>query len=1249
MKSYISILLFALSFISSVAQTFETLRPADYPIGEALPTYAIQLQLAAGQTQQNTAVVVEYPEYENLTVKEVRALKQMGVTLSEHLQLQTTFGMERKRGVVDVSLVPFLQKEERPVRLTSIRVSLRPKSAVLSESSVTAIERYAENSVLATGKWVKIAVSNEGIYQLSAAVLKEWGFADINRVKVFGYGGMPQVKKIYDGVTTPIDDLNEVATLRNGDKLLFFANGTIRRKWNNSGKRWKHETNTYSNLSYYFVTEGEHPLQLQDDETVTAQTTLSEVPYHVLYDVDAYAWYQGGKQFYDSYNFATGNVKTFTLQTPEAADGSAKLELSFAASNQRSNTEVQVTTGETTLGRFNIRYCRDHEFVIDKRMNYSLSGIGSTTPIKFTTTQGRDARLNYLSLTYSRKLTATGATYSFVPTPTTSNAVLMQFESASNATQVWRIDEGTGKVTRCPAQLSGQTLTALAVDGKSRYVVVNTAADYATPTLIGTVNNQNLHAQRAIHMVIIVPESGIFDDEAHRLAEAHRLYSNLNVEVVRQDQIFNEFGSGTPDVTAIRRYLKMLYDKAEHEADMPKYLLLFGDGCFDNRMVTEAWKSRSPKDYLLIYEDNDSYDTQTENAIGDIVSYPSDDYFGLLDDGEGNSPKVEKVDLGIGRFVCSNTTHAKTLVDKSIAYMQNQYAGSWKNRIVMIGDAPRSTDAGDKNAHMKDAERTAQVILKASENQLNVRRIYPDFYERQMTATGYRFPKATEMLTEEIKRGALMFNYSGHGSPAQISHSYIFETSDWEKVTSKALPLWVLASCEILPFDQATNDFGRMALFAPNGGGVAFMCSSRAVYATENNALNVAFCEALVKRNADGTYNTFGDALRIAKNKLITSAQDRTINKLKYIIAGDPALRLMQPTLQIIVDSINGTPIHLDESKELKAGSIASFTGYIVNEGDFKGILSATLYDKMETLTCRNSGNVANEPFTFEERTKIVFSGSDSVRNGRFKIYVPIPRDISYSTERARLSLYAANHDGTKEANGFFEDFHLNGTENSGSNDTIGPKIYLYLNEPDFPNGGVTNNHPLLVARISDDSGINATGTSLGHDLELTIDGKTNNLIVLNEYFAYDFGSYQEGMVSYQLENLEPGRHKLSLRAWDHNNNSAIATLDFVVGKDAQQGKRLYATLNPARTFTQFVANVDTQHVGGTITFEVYTTTGKKVWQQQQTLTTTYATQRWNLATASGMPVSKGLYIFRATITSEQGEEEIDGERLIVL
>lgn len=1249
MKLQVSILLFFLCSIAGYAQNFETLLPQDYPVGEELPVFKTQLHLATGQTSNNVEVIVEYPEYKKLTNNEIKKLNKATIYPSSTLDIHTKFGMERKKGVVDVSFVPIIKMDGHWVRLTSVRVSVRPKAVPLSAIRETQQQRYAENSVLATGKWVKISVPKEGVYQLTQSTIKQMGFNDLSRIKIYGYGGLPQSKVLYSGTNSPIDDLNEVATWRTADKVVFFAQGIIKSSWNNSGKRWKHETNPYSKNSYYFITEGDAPLQLTTDDTATPHTIVSEVPYHVVYDEDAYAWYEGGRQFYDAYNFATGNTKTYSLQTPNAINASASLELSFSASSKSSSTEVMVTSGENSLGRFTIRNCREHENAIDRRQVYSLKNLAEVTPIKFTTTQGRDARLNYLSLTYTRKLQANGIPYSFVPTPTSSNAVQLQIEGADSNTQVWRIDEQTHNISRCATELDGTMLTATATNGKHRYIIINTQKNYEAPSLVGTVENQNLHAHKSVDMVIVVPESGIFDHEAKRLAEAHRLYSNLKVEIVRQDQLFNEFGSGTPDATAIRRYLKMLYDRADSENDMPRYLLLFGDGTYDNRMITDAWKTRSPKDYLLIYEDNDYYETTTENVIGEIVSYPSDDYFGLLDDGEGSNLKTEKVDLGIGRFVCNNTTNAKTLVDKSIAYLQNQRTGSWKNRIVMIGDAPRNTDIGDKNAHMKDAERTANVILSASEGQLNIRRIYPDFYEQLMTATGYRYPKATEVLTEEIKRGALMFNYSGHGSPAQISHSYIFESSDWENVSSDALPLWVLASCEILPYDQEQNDFGRNALFAPKGGAVAFMCASRAVYATENNALNIAFCEALVRRNDNGTYNTFGDALRIAKNKLISSAQDRGINKLKYIIAGDPALRLMQPTLNIVVDAINGEAIYENESKELKAGSIATFEGYVENETDFTGILTATLYDKIDLLTCRNNGNVADEAFEYAERSKIVFNGSDSIKNGRFKIFIPIPRDISYSNESGRISLYAVNNDAQKEARGFCESFHLNGTAISENQDSIGPKIFLYLNDAEFPNGGITNAHPLLVAQLSDESGINATGTSLGHDLELVIDGQTNNLVVLNEYFAYNFGSYQEGAVSYQLENLSPGRHTISLRAWDHNNNSSISTLDFIVGSTELQSKKLYATINPARNFTQFVAHTNESHIGGSITFEVYTTTGQKVWEKVSPLDSSYTTERWNLTTSTGIPVPKGLYIFRAKINSPEGSEELEGERLIII
>lgn len=1248
MKLHITLFLLLLCSLPIKAQNFETLHPEDYPVGEKLPMFSTQLYLLEGQTEDNIEVKVEYPEYIRLTSKEIRTLKKHNISLQSHLNIYTHYGVERKQGVIEVSFAPFLVKDGEWVRLNSVRVSAVPRPTPFAITRQSEQKRYVESSVLASGKWVKIAVAKEGIYQLTPSIIKEWGFSDFKRIKVYGYGGRLLTKKLYSTSNSHIDDLNEVSTWRSEDKLLFFAEGVVRRTWNNTNKSWKHEINPYSNLSYYFITEGDNPLQMNEDEASGSSTIITEVSHNVVYEEDSHAWYEGGRQFYDAYNFATGNAKTYTLDTPEATKASASLDLSFSASST-SATEVMVTCGDTHIGRFSIRNCRDHEKAIDRKQHYTINSLDNTTPLKFTTTPGRDARLNYLSLTYKRQLTANATPYSFVPTPTSSSETQLQIKDANPATQVWHINEDEGRISRCSSQLENTTLTATALNGRHRYIVVNTDLNYGSPTFVGQVNNQNLHAHEAVQMVIIVPESGKFDQEAQRLAEAHRTLNHLTTEVVRQDAIFNEFSSGTPDATAIRRYLKMLYDKAESKSDMPRYLLLFGDGTFDNRMITTAWKSKSPKDYLLVYEENDNYDANIENAIGDIVSYPTDDYFGLLDDGEGSNVKTEKIDLGIGRFVCSTTENAKTMVDKSIAYLQNQSSGSWKNRIVMIGDAPRITDVGDKNAHMEDAERTANTIINASNNHLNIRRIYPDNYERVMTATGYRYPKSTEVLTEEIKRGALMFNYSGHGSPSQISHSYIFETSDWDKVTSKALPLWVLASCEILPFDQEKNDFGRAALFAPQGGAVAFMCASRAVYATENNALNVAFCDALVKQNSDGSYNTFGDALRIAKNKLITTAQDRTINKLKYIIAGDPALRLMQPTLRVIVDSINGTPLNLEDNHELKAGSIATFSGHIDGENDFSGILTATLYDKQENITCHNSGNVADKAFEYSERTKIVFNGSDSIHDGRFKIFIPIPRDISYTQESGRLSLYAVNHNAQKEASGFCENFHLNGTELSESNDSVGPKIFLYLNEPDFPNGGITNSNPYFVARLADESGINATGTSLGHDIELTLDGNTNELIVLNDYFTYDFGSYQEGIVSYQLENLSPGQHTLSLRAWDHNNNSSVSTLNFMVGSATLQGKTLYATINPARTYTQFVANISQEHIGGNITFEVYTVTGHKVWEKTQAITHAYATERWNLTTLSGTPLAKGLYIFRATITSPQGSEKMDGERLIVI
>ncbi len=1225
-----------------LAQTFQTLSPTDYPVGEVLPLYTQQFNLGEGVTQNDVQIIVEYPEFEALTKAEKKLLAKYGHTLTTNIVPQTSYGVERKCGVLEVGVAPFVIKDNIPCRIKSLRLRIEPKKQVLQTAlegqSVT--DRYVQNSVLAEGKWIKIKVEKEGIYQLTESLIKSWGFSDLSKVKVYGHGGRIQQQLLnYDGDNAPIDDLKEVAAFRDDNKLLFFAEGTVRFTWSKTKNNWEHANNHYAVASYYFLTEGENPITMPTLTDEVGGETISVVNHPVVYDEDSYAWYEGGRQFYDSYNFANGNSKTYTLATPSATSGTATLNVSFSASSMTSSTMLEITCNENTVKQ-SIRACGANESAVDVKRTITLKDISDKTPVKFITTAQRNARLNYIQISYPRTLSAADAPFAFTPSPNSSMPLTLQVSNATSATQVWRINNSTNEITNVSGQLNTNNLSIPISHPQSRYVIVNTDKTYPAPSLVGSVENQNLHADANIDMIIVVPESGIFDEQAQRLANAHLKHTGLNSKIVHQHQIFNEFGSGTPDATAIRRYVKMLYDKATSSDEMPKFLLFFGDCYFDNRMITEQSKKYSTKNYLLSYEDNDNYASAQITSVGDLLSYPTDDYFGLLDDGEGNSVKTEKVDIAIGRFVCSSVEHATTLVDKSIAYLENKHADNWKNQIVCIGDAK------DKNAHMEDSERVIEGIVE-SNNIFNIKRIYPDLYTREITSVGYRYPKAKALLTESIKKGALIFNYSGHGSPAQISHAFIFEAKDWAGVQSKALPLWILASCEILPYDQNTSDFAREALFHKNGGAVAFMCASRAVYASENNHLNTAYCDYLLQPNADGSYNTMGEALRLAKNKLITLGKDRSINKLKYILAGDPALPLLFPKTKVKLDSINGKKVTESSKIQLKAGSIARFSGSI-HEG-FNGVITATLYDKIDNLVCKNNDKSADAPFTYSERTKIVFEGSDSIKGGKFTFNIPIPKDISYSTESGRIAFYAVNEEHTEEAHGYNENFYLNGTTTSSEvPDSLGPKTFIYLNDPEFPNGGTTSSNPLFIAILNDSAGINATGISVGHDIELQLDNDPNKIIVLNDYFKYDFGSYQQGKVEYQLEGLSPGRHTLSFRVWDLNNNSTTQLLSFNVGNFDANTRQLYATHNPARTSTQFVAIIDEEHVGGTAMFEVYSLLGQRLWSATKQATSTIVTQRWDLTTSEGTPLQKGLYLYRVVINSSAGEDARDAKRIII-
>lgn len=1226
-------------FTAIGAQEFYSLSAKEYPItSQSIPTFTTALEVGGLEGKSSHQISLLYPEYEPLTSHEIRQLKRQGFTPPTNISIQQEAGAVQKKELLHISFVPFLQKEGQWLRLSSFKLHVSPKTTALAKaaplsSTNTSASRYAAQSVLASGKWVKIRVEKEGIYQLTHSQLSSMGFSDPNKVKLYGYGGkmLPEIFT-FRGDNALIDDLQEVPLFRRDGALLFFSEGVISWKWNTS--RWVHTNNPYSSYAYYFLTEGENPLPFpQLPQVAPTREIVSSVLSRALYEKDSYSWFHGGREFVDSYNFAQGNKKTFSLSLPNIAPKSiATVDVSFTAANISAITTVSIEANSAPLGTMSIGTYGSYQ---DARLNlrsYKTTALTENSNFAFTTTAGHNARLDYIRVSYPRLLSAHDNGYAF--TLQKATPVTLQVAHANKNTRIWRLGNANNSVAEVAGTLEQSTYIA-PIDAPSRqYVIVDIGANYPSPTVVGKVSNQNLHADGAADMIILLPPSQKYQQQAERLADAHRK-EGLRVRLVNAGQLYNEFSSGTPDAMAYRRYLKMLYDRATTPADAPKYLLLFGGSIWDNRRVTSEAKSVPIDDYLLAYEES-STPYSTDFFLGTLDSYVTDDIFGLLDDNEGINPKKEYLDLAIGRFPCSTEAEAKLLVDKTLSYMNNEEVGNWKNTISFLGDE------GDKNLHMNGAESVIQQMYASTDSLFVIKKYYWDAYARATSATGNNYPQVTQLLKEQMKRGSLIFNYMGHGSPHQISHSQLLKTKDFEENVSRTAPLWIFASCEITPYDQIEKDLGRMSLFNPKGGSVALLCASRAVYASSNTSLNISF----VKHALDGN-NTLGEALRLAKVEMVSKNLDKTENKMKYCLFADPALRLKRPLKGVVVDSINGKAINSFSAQQLKAGSVVRFSGHIAENNtlssDFKGTITATLFDREQTISCRNNKKEDTSPMRYQDRGEAVYQGTDSVRNGRFSIRMVVPRNISYTNDRGRLYLYAVNNERTKEFNGANSQFYFNGTDPSLSPDTLSPKLFIYLNSPDFPNGGTVGSSALFGAKMNDDAGINAVG-AIGHHMELIIDNNYAEAIPLNDYFSYDFGSYQSGELTYALSNLPKGKHQLTFRIWDVNDNSTTASLDFYVGD--MQEYDVYTTSPLAKNATQFaVAHPD---LPSRVTVEVHDLTGKKVWSAEKTTTSAnYTFFSWNLTAYDDGSLPTGVYLYTARIVNEKGEHLTETKKII--
>ena len=1170
MKAAIRFLLFF--SVHAEAQEWVNLTAGQVRIDSLLPVYTWQKQLGPRYADSVYTVSIEYPEFIEMSKADVARYQAIsGEPLPELPMVTQTIGVARKQGVLDVSLVPLVFRDGKYRKLVSfkLKVNSSPKAKARTRTDGE-VERYARHSVLREGTWAKIRVPESGFYQLSDALIKKAGFSDMNKVKVYGYGGALQPEKLTGDYLASTDDLKEVPTCMVNGHRVFYAVGPV--TWE-SAEATLRTRNPYSDDGYYFLTSNdEEPLTISSEEMATAYYPMPN-DYHTLYEVDDFSWFHGGRNLFDKTLYTIGTPLTYKLKgsgTSGTLSVALTCDASFEATVEVNDSLVGTITRTVRLDS----YTEAEESVWD----YELQGmLKAENTVKITQKSGGNLRLDYLSLRFN--------------TP-------MAMPDLQGALPI--------------------------------------------PEYVYNIMNQDHHADEPVDMIIIIPTNQQVLAQAERIKTWHEENDGLRTRIVPADELYNEFSSGTPDATAYRRYLKMFYDRAQTDQDIPRYLLLFGDGAWDNRLNGADWTGCDPDDFLLCFE--------SENSFSHVNCFVSDDFFCLLDDEEEIQKKsgntytyLGKPDVAVGRYPARTAEEAEVLVNKTLDYAVNKYAGSWQNVICVMGDD------GNANVHMATADKVATLVENTYPG-YDIKKIYWDAYQRTSSSTGYSYPDVTQLIKQQLTSGALMMNYSGHGAAYALSHELVMKLPDFEASTTNYLPLWITASCDIMPFDGQEENIGETVMLSKRGGGVAFFGTTRTVYASYNEQMNLLFTKYVLDPDF-----TIGEAVRQAKVDLVNDGRDTSPNKLQYTLLGDPALHLACPSPSVVIDSINGKPA--SSAVSLSAGSVVTLQGHVeqnqARANTFNGVVTAMVRDAEETIVCQQNDDSAEGSevaFTYKDRTKMLYQGSDSVRNGSFHFTFAVPKDVSYADGNGLMTLYAVNNDRTMTLHGENSSFVLDAGAIS-QNDSIGPSIFCYLNSKSFVNGGSVNPTPFFAAELYDDSGINAAGSSVGHDLELIIDGELSRTYNLNDYFTFDFGEYRSGSVGFTIPELSEGPHKLLFRAWDVMNNSSTTELAFNVVKGGGAGDiNVICTKNPASSATSFIISHDRSSTEADVVLEIFDTSGRAIYKRLEKGVATDGTMviDWDLSVSGGSRLRTGVYIYRIQMNGNGGSASY-ANKLIIL
>ncbi|MFT5777488.1 MAG: hypothetical protein ACI837_000422 [Crocinitomicaceae bacterium] len=1194
--------------------------------------------------------------------KEVAYLEKRGINVDKISYYLTVSKARSERHAV-LNMFPFVKIGSQIHRITSVEITFKKNTALPGIK-----KSFATSSVLNSGSgiWIKISVIEDGVHKIDKTFLRthlEPLGVDVDNlnpahIHIYGNGDgrLPELNS-----TPRTDDLAENAIEIIGeadgvfdetDYILFYGWGPDRMYANGTAELYV-DRNPYSKVSCYFININAEvpPLRILSTPSSLNPIThnLTSYSYFSKYESDLVSLVKGGQRWYGelfdsqmSYSFPF-NVQDIDASSP----ASFKVSLASNASGS-GNTHSYVVNG-ASAGSGSITSAPS-DFVISS-LNFNAPSVVSLMNVQMTVVRNSPdilTYLDYLSLNARRNLTWAGSSYNFRDLSSVGVGNVAEYTLSGLPAATGFVWDVTDRHT--PGNIAGSFIGAnyvFASDADTlREFVGSDGISFLTPLFVENVAHQNLHIlPQADYLIITHPA---FITSAKRLADLHRA-DGLTVHVATTDQVYNEFSSGMKDATAIRMFAKMFYDRgALAPQTQPNYLLLFGDGTFDHRNIL------SSQNYVQTY--------QVANSENHIRALVTDDYFGLLDDSESISPNDE-MDIGVGRLLISSTEIAKQQVDKIEHYMLNGSSlystantncsadggsttyGDWRTKCVLIAD-------DEENGYfiVNDCE-PAYEHMTDSFPSMNVDKLYLDAFQQVSTAGGQRYPDVVDKINDRIERGALVINYVGHGGEVGVAEERVItvpQIQDWKNIDR--LTLLVSATCEFTKYDDPDRvSAGEWASLNPYGGAIALMTTTRSVFFGVNTLTIEKFTERVFARDTLHQPLTFGEIMRTTKN-----ASGSSENKRSFTLIGDPALQIALPIMNVLTDSINGLSpsVEIDTISALSTvtikGHIEDFDANILT--GFNGILYPSVLDKPKVQ--QTLGNDPASPIiSFEIQNNKLYRGKVSVVNGYFEFSFVVPKDIDYSFDFGKISYYAEN--AIMDALGDEKRIIIGGIDPIGINDSEGPQIDLFLNENTFVSGGISDETPILIAKLFDQNGINTVGNGIGHDLVAVLDGETGSPIVLNDYYTADLDSYQSGEIRYNFGTLDPGPHTLSVKVWDVNNNSSDASIDFIVmEKETVSLDHVLNYPNPFTTSTTFYFEHNQACVDLETQIQIFTVSGRLVKTINESVQCDGFRSKgipWNGRDDFGDQLAKGVYIYRVKVKTPDGIMAEKTEKLVIL